>query len=120
MLYPEAYINRGSAACGVSGAEPPGARPVTYCFPPKNRTVLGDTLIVLVRKGHRQEEGALLCIVSHVILMDWKRNRFRTVTMRLALPVAGSVDASGGTQPFPRDWGTVPPNPAWDRTYHSR
>lgn len=86
----------------MSGAEPPGARPVTYCFPPKNRTVLGDTLIVLVRKGHRQEEGALLRIVSHVILMDWKRNGFRTVTMRLALPVAGSVDASGGTQPFPR------------------
>lgn len=69
----------------MSGAEPPGARPVTYCFPPKNRTVLGDTLIVLVGKGHRQEEGALLCIVSHVILMDWKRNGFRTVTMRLAL-----------------------------------
>lgn len=52
----------------------PECKPGTHCFPPQNCTVLRDSLIVLVRKCHGQEEGALLCIISNVILMDWRRD----------------------------------------------
>lgn len=86
--------------------------PVTHGFPPKNCTVLRDTLIVLVRKGHGQEEGALLRVVSNVILMDWRRSRFRTANVHVVLPVPGDVGPSGGTRPFALCQGPVTPDAA--------
>lgn len=87
-------------------------KPGTYCFPPKNCSVLRDTLMVLVREGHRQEEGALLCIISNVILMDWKTDRFRTVKTHWFFQALVGVD----TFSFPCKQGTRIPNPTLERT----
>lgn len=59
--------------CADQGTREYRGKSGTHCFPPQNCTVLRDTLVVLVRKGHRQEEGALLRIVSDVVLMDCRR-----------------------------------------------
>lgn len=92
------------------------AQAVTYRFPPENGTVLRDPLVVLVRKGHGQQEGALLGIVSNVVLVDWGRDRLRTVTTQWLLQSPGG-DTSGGAQPFARGRRAAIPHPGGDRTW---
>ena len=74
-----------------------------------------DTLIVLVREGHRQKEGALLGIISNVILMDWKRDGFRTVKMHWFFQALVGADNFS----FPHKQGTRIPNPAPEESDHA-
>ncbi len=45
---------------------------LTHRLAPQDGSILWDPLVVLVWQDHRQEEGILLCIRPHVVLMNYR------------------------------------------------
>lgn len=46
----------------------------THRLPPEDGSVLRNPLVVLVWEDDWQVEGILLCVCTHIVLMDWRRH----------------------------------------------
>lgn len=48
---------------------------LTHRLAPEDGSILWDPLVVLVGQNHGQEERVLFCVCSHVVLMDFRKNK---------------------------------------------